>query len=168
MPPWPFIALDSPPEDRARLERLRPLPPDVLERFDWGIGVLGRAKYLAELLDIPLDDAAEVFDAVDDAPSQGVSKYYLEDDTAIVADFLERVLARLNEGVTPDGRPQGPVGEQLAASDLITVDATTGRLSFVSRRISFDDLRRHFETLIRMFRFAEKHGLWLWIEREID
>jgi len=83
----------------------------VLERFDWGIGVLGRARYLAELLEIPLDDAAEV---------------------------------------------------------SIAVDKTTGRLNFVSRRISLDDLRRHFETLIRMFRFAEKHGLWLWIEREID
>jgi len=91
----------------------------------------------------------------------------VEGDTAIVADFLERVLARINEGVTPDGVPKGPVGEQLAASEFITVDAKTGRLSFVSRRISLDDLRRHFETLIRMFRFAEKHGLWLWIEREI-
>jgi len=168
MPPWPYMALASPPEDRGRLERLRPLPPGVPERFDWGIGVLGRAKYLAELLDIPLDDAAEVFEWVDEAPLRGTSKTFHEAATPVVADFLERVLARLNEGVTPDGRPQGPVGEQLASSELITVDETTGRLSFVSRRISLDDLRRHFETLIRMFRFAEKHGLWLWIEREID
>jgi len=168
MPPWPCIALDSPPEDRGRLDRLRPLPTDVPERFDWGIGVLGRAKYLAEVLDIPLGDAAEVFETVDDAPAQGISKYFQRGETSIVADFLERVLARMNEGVTPGGRAQGTVGEQLTSAEWISVDERTSRLRFVPPGIDLDDFRRHLETLIRMFRFAEKHGLWLWIEREID
>src|SRR5687767_2081368 len=162
MPPWPDLVFESPPEDPGRLDRVRPLPADVPERFDWAVGALGRARFLGEQFGVSED---HVFARFDKPWSAAATPSYHEDEAAEVADFLERILEQLDAAVGPTGVPHTRLGYQLATSEHVQMQ-DGGALWFRHPHVSMPDLRAHLETLVRMFRFAATHGLWLGYDRD--
>src|SRR5688500_14762166 len=109
-----------------RLHRPRLAPATVPEpestgvplRVQWGASMLSFALAVADALGVDFQDALYVMDNAFSQPrAEDTNPVYTEEEAAVLASFLERLLPEFDRAADAGGRPyDGPAGEPLRQS----------------------------------------------------
>jgi hypothetical protein len=141
-----------------------PTPPGIPHEIPGATRVMNHAILLAETLQVPhadyLEMDREVHMVARDFPGEHDEKYQ-DDDAALIADFLDRLLPRVDEAVVHDTPVDGQAGDALRAADYFEPFGDGQQLMFAIGRIELSRWRRRAEEIRTMARYAAEHGLWI-------
>jgi hypothetical protein len=135
------------------------LPPGIPAHYPRADRYLNDAVLVAEALGIPTLAATTTFERLAD---QGDSARYDELDAEVLARFAAEMAAVLDQAVDEDGRPRGPLGEQLAAAEC--VERWDDRLVLRWGHETLADLRAELPELAAFLRHAADQRLHLVVE----